>query len=71
MFQVKIPQISKKCANLIKLDLLSWALTYGRRNNPLGSPPDLHVFFFNPAVVKGKLPHLEVSSQFAKPGGAG
>lgn len=71
MFQVKILQISKKCTNLIKLDLLSWALTYGRRHNPLGSPPDVHGFFFNPTVVKGKLPHLETSSQFTKPGGAG
>lgn len=31
-----------------KLDLLSWALIYGRRNNPFGSPPGLHDFFLNP-----------------------
>lgn len=61
MFQIKILQISKKCTNWIRLNLLSRILTYyWRRNNPWGCS-DLCDFFLNPAVAEGKLSHLEVN----------
>ena len=65
-FQVKLLPISKKHTNQIQLNLLQWALIDGRRENPVGSPPDVHDFFLNPKLAKGKVSHLEMSVQFTK-----